>query len=282
MNYRWSIPVVVALWLIAESVAFTQAPGASPQNAGDGRVQTSVTKNPLEGDRDAVRNGGAMFRTRCAGCHGPDARGDRGPDLTGLWASGVSDDRIFEIVRKGVPGSEMPAADPLRVPDREIWQVLAYVRTLAASTPPQASSGTPENGERIFQKTCRTCHMINGSGGELGPDLSRIGSGRPRAALTKKIRAPSDNIRPGYEPVTLVLRDGQRIRAVKKNEDEFSIQVMDMRQRVQGYPKANLTEVVADKQSVMPAYGPEQLSAGDLDDLVSYLSTLRGPDSARR
>ena len=124
--------------------------------------------------------------------------------------------------------------------------------------------------------------MVNGTGGELGPDLSRIGSGRPRAALTKKIRAPSDNIRPGYEPVTLVLRDGQRIRAVRKNEDEFSIQIMDLRQRVQGYAKASLTEVANDKQSVMPAYGPSQLSDGDLDDLLSYLATLRGPDSGRR
>ena len=79
-----------------------------------------------------------------------------------------------------------------------------------------------------------------------------------------------------------MLRDGQRIRGVKKNEDEFSIQVMDMRQRMQGYAKANLTDVVADKQSVMPAYGQDQLSAGDLDDLLSYLSTLRGPDSVRR
>lgn len=282
MKHNWPIPVVAALWLIAQAVVLTQAPGANPQTAGAGRAETRPTKNPLEGNRDAIRTGGAMFRTRCAGCHGPDAHGDRGPDLTGLWASGVTDDRIFDTVRKGVPGSEMPGADPLRVPDREIWQVLAYARTLAESTPPQAFSGTPENGERIFQKTCRTCHMVNGTGGELGPDLSRIGSGRPRAALTKKIRTPSDKIRPGYEPVTLVLRSGQRIRAVKKNEDEFSIQVMDMRQRVQGYLKADLTEVVADKQSVMPAYGPDQLSPGDLDDLLSYLSTLRGPDSARR
>jgi len=282
MKHNWPIPVVAALWLIAQAVVLTQAPGANPQAAGAGRAETRPTKNPLEGNRDAIRTGGAMFRTRCAGCHGPDARGDRGPDLTGLWASGVTDDRIFDTVRKGVPGSEMPGADPLRVPDREIWQVLAYARTLAESTPPQAFSGTSENGERIFQKTCRTCHMVNGTGGELGPDLSRIGSGRPRAALTKKIRTPSDKIRPGYEPVTLVLRSGQRIRAVKKNEDEFSIQVMDMRQRVQGYLKADLTEVVADKQSVMPAYGPDQLSPGDLDDLLSYLSTLRGPDSARR
>src|SRR2546425_7888076 len=282
MRRTWSVPVVVALWLIVEGVTLAQPPGASAQDAGVARARARVTKNPLEGNREAIRNGGPMFRTRCAGCHGPDARGDRGPDLTGLWASGVSDDRIFDTVRQGVPGSEMPAADASRVPDREIWQVLAYVRTLAGSTPPQAFTGTPENGERIFQRSCRTCHMVNGSGGELGPDLSRIGSGRPRAALTKKIRTPSENIRPGYEPVTLVLRDGQRIRAVKKNEDEFSIQVMDMRQRVQGYVKADLTEVVADKQSVMPAYGPDQLSAGDLDDLLSYLSTLRGPDSVRR
>jgi putative heme-binding domain-containing protein len=267
MKHRWSIPVVAALWLIAGGLAFTQ---------------TGVTKNPLEGDKEAIRDGGAKFRNRCAGCHGPDARGDRGPDLTGLWASGVSDDRIFQTVRQGIPGTEMPAADPSRVPDREIWQVLAYVRTLVGTDPPQASTGIPENGERVFQKTCRTCHMVNGNGGELGPDLSRIGSGRPRAALTKKIRTPSANIRPGYEPVTLVQRDGQRIRGVKKNEDEFSIQVMDMRQRIQGYVKANLAEVVAEKQSVMPAYGPDQLSGNDLDDLLSYLSTLRGPDSVRR
>ena len=87
---------------------------------------------------------------------------------------------------------------------------------------------------------------------------------------------------PGYQPITLVLRDGQRIRAVKKNEDEFSIQVMDLRQRVQGYPKANISEVTQDKQSVMPAFAPTQLSDGDLDDLLSYLATLRGPDSGRR
>jgi cytochrome c oxidase cbb3-type subunit III len=274
MRRTWSILVVVVLWPIAGGVALAQAPGAN--------ARARVTKNPLEGNREAIRNGGPMFRTRCAGCHGPDARGERGPDLTGLWASGVSDDRIFETVREGVPGTDMPAADPARVSDREIWQMLAYVRTVAASTPTSASAGNADNGGRIFQATCRTCHMVNGAGGQLGPDLSRIGSGRTRAALTKKIRAPSDNIRPGYEPVTLVLRDGQRIRAVRKNEDEFSIQIMDLRQRVQGYAKASLTEVARDQQSVMPAYSPSQLSVGDLDDLLSYLATLRGPESGRR
>jgi len=277
-----SIAVVVALWLTAAGVELAQPPGAGAQEAGGARARARVTKNPLEGNRDAIRNGGAMFRTMCAGCHGPDARGDRGPDLTGLWLSGTADDRIFDTVRGGVPGTDMPGADPARVPDNGIWQILAYVRSVAGSTPQAAATGNAANGERLFQTNCSSCHMINGRGGQLGPDLSRIGSGRTRVALTKKIRTPDDNIRPGYQPITLVLRDGQRIRAVKKNEDEFSIQVMDLRQRVQGYPKANISEVTQDKQSVMPAFAPTQLSDGDLDDLLSYLATLRGPDSGRR
>src|SRR5712692_889235 len=91
------------------------------------RTDVRVTKNPLEGNRDANRDGGAKFRSRCAGCHGPDARGYIGPDITGLSASGYTDERLFGIVRRGVPGTEMTPADPLRVSDREIWQMLAYL-----------------------------------------------------------------------------------------------------------------------------------------------------------
>ena len=135
-----------------------------------------------------------MFRTRCAGCHGPDARGYLGPDLTGLWAAGVTDDRIFDTVRRGVAGTEMPAADPQRVPDRDIWMILAYVHTLAAAVPAAAVSGNAANGAQIFRTNCVGCHMVGGEGGQLGPDLSRVGSGRPRSALAAKIRGTSDVI----------------------------------------------------------------------------------------
>ena len=82
--------------------------------------------------------------------------------------------------------------------------------------------------------------------------------------------------------MTLVTRDGQRIRGVKKNEDEFSIQIVDMRERLQGYLKANLTEIVNEPQSVMPAYSAAQLNDRALDDLLQYLSTLRRTDADRR
>jgi putative heme-binding domain-containing protein len=257
-----------------------QAGGRTAAGQAQQREQPRPTKNPLDGNREAVTNGGAMFRTRCAGCHGPDARGYLGPDLTGLWVSGSTDDRLFDIVRRGVPGTEMPAADGQRVSDREIWQILAYVRTLSDAAPAQRPTGNAANGEQIFRANCFSCHMVGGQGGQLGPDLSRIGSGRPPAALAKKLRGTSDLIRAGYEPVTLVTRDGQRIRGVRKNEDEFSIQIVDVRQRPQGYLKSSLAEIVEEKQSVMPVYGPDRLSDRDLDDLLSYLSTLRAVSPA--
>ena len=143
-------------------------------------------------------------------------------------------------------------------------------------------TGDAANGERLFRTNCTRCHKVDGRGGQLGPDLSRIGSGRPRAGLLSKLRGTSDMIRPGYEPVTLVTREGERIRGVRKNEDEFSIQVMDTRERLQGFLKANLTELTMEKQSLMPVYGPERLNDRDVDDLLRYLSGLRAAAAAPR
>ena len=269
---RWSLVLAV--------VASVAVAHAAPQDRTT-RSEPRPTKNPVEGNPQAISNGGAMFRTRCAGCHGPDARGYLGPDLTGVWSRGSTDERIFDIVRHGVPGTEMTPADPLRVADRDIWQVLAYLRTMSA-VPGPPPGGDAASGERLFRVNCSSCHAVNGRGGQLGPDLSRIGSARPRVGLLSKLRGASDVIRAGYEPVTLVTREGERIRGVKKNEDEFSIQIMDTRERLQGFLKANLTELTLEKKSLMPVYGPERLNDRDLDDLLRFLSGLRGAETVRR
>jgi putative heme-binding domain-containing protein len=269
--------VGMTLCLVSECLALH----AQAQERSPARGQSRPAKNPLEGDRQAITNGAAMFRNRCAGCHGPDARGYLGPDLTGVWSSGRTDDRLFDIVRRGIPGSEMAPADPQRVPDVDIWKILAYLRTTTA-VPTAPVAGDAENGDRLFRATCSGCHTVNGRGGQLGPDLSRIGSGRPRAGLLSKLRGTIEVIRPGYEPVTLVTREGERIRGVKKNEDEFSIQIMDTRERVQGFLKANLTELTNDRQSLMPVYGADRLNDRDLDDLLRYLTSLRGADAKGR
>ena len=187
---------------------------------------------------------------------------------------GMPDERLFQTIRKGVPGTEMPRE---HAPDDDVLMIIAYLRKHErARRRPRQPIGNVDNGSRLFAAQCATCHRVGGSGGRLGPDLSRVGAARSRAALMREIRTPSEWMPPAYETVTLVTKDGQRIRGIKKNEDVFSIQVMDTRERIQGYLKSNLQEVIYEKTSLMPAYGPERLNDSDLNDLLGYLSTLRG------
>ena len=231
--------------------------------------------NPHLGNAESIRSGMALYRIRCADCHGMDGTGYRGPDLTALMSTDVSDERLFQTLRKGVPGTEMPASDD---PDDDLLLMIAYLRKLGSPTPTERTIGNIENGARLFAAQCASCHRVAGRGGRLGPDLTRIGISRSRAALIREIRTPGEWVPPTFETVTLVTKDGQRIRGAMKNEDVFSIQVMDTRERIQGYTKSMLQEVVYEKGSLMPAFPASRLNDSDLNDVVGYLTTLRGAD----
>src|SRR5207342_1385004 len=116
---------------------------------------------------------------------------------------------------------------------------------------------------------------IDGRGGRLGPDLSRIPANQSNQVLTRAVRDASATFTVGFEPVTIVTRDGQQIRGTRKAEDVFSIQIMDTRERLQGYLKTNLRSVTRDKQSLMPDFGPDRLADPDLNDLLAFLATRR-------
>lgn len=233
--------------------------------------------NPLAGDPAAIQIGMGLFRSRCADCHGMDARGVRGPDLTQVWASGRSDPGLFRTLRRGVPGTEMPSVGP-RTPDDEIWKILAYLKTIAAPTAVATVAGNAPHGQQVFRAQCAGCHRVDGVGGRLGPDLSRIGVARARGALVNRVRGATEDFLSGYEPVVITLKNGQTVRGVRKNGDLFSVQVMDGRERIQGYLRADVQQVVDGKQSAMPVFSPDKLNESDLNDLLAYLATLKGFD----
>jgi hypothetical protein len=80
--------------------------------------------------------------------------------------------------------------------------------------------------------------------------------------------------------VTITADNGQAVKGVKKNEDAFSVQIMDTRERIQGYEKEKMKEVKDDTQSAMPSFGVDRLSQSDLDDVIRYMQTLKGYDPA--
>jgi mono/diheme cytochrome c family protein len=133
-------------------------------------------KNPHLGNKASVRSGLAIYRVRCGDCHGLDARGYRGPDLTAALA-GMADERVFQIVRKGVPGTEMP---PSTIPDDDVLMIIAYLRDMNAVAPAETVAGNVDNGSRLFTSQCATCHRVGDRGGRLGPDLTRVGFARSR------------------------------------------------------------------------------------------------------
>jgi putative heme-binding domain-containing protein len=90
------------------------------------------------------------------------------------------------------------------------------------------------------------------------------------------VRNPDKEITGGYEMVTAVRTDGQRITGIRANEDTFSVQIRDLSGTYHSLHKDSLREVIDEPRSMMPPYSPHTISAGELDDLVSYLVSLRG------
>jgi putative heme-binding domain-containing protein len=268
MSRTPSIGAAALSILVTGVVSFAQqTPTANP-----------AANNPHIGNKDAIRAGMTIYRTRCADCHGLDAHGYRGPDLVAAIGGGMPDERLFQTIRKGIPGTEMPAAPENSAADNDILLIIAYLKSVGSVPAGERPVGNVENGARLFQAQCTSCHRVEGKGGRLGPDLSRVGAARSRSALVREIRTPAEWVPPQFETVTVVTKDGQRIRGTKKNEDVFSIQIMDTRERIQGYLKPDLKEVIYEKDSLMPVFGPGRLNDGDLNDLVGYLSSLRGFD----
>ena len=233
-------------------------------------------RNPLAGNARAVDQGQHQFRLFCARCHGIDARGgDRGPDLTsGRWAHGGSDAAIFHTITTGVAATEMPG---FNFTEEEVWGLIAFLRNLGAGSSAPAT-GDPAQGEKLFAAMCSQCHMVHGGGGRLGPDLSTIGRSRSTRSLIQSIRDPNAEIAEGYETVVAVRNDGQRITGIQKNEDLFSLQLMDQQERLHLFLRKDLREVEHERGSLMPAFGEQSLKENQLQDLLAYLDGLRGTD----
>ena len=131
--------------------------------------------------------------------------------------------------------------------------------------------------------------MVNGRGGRLGPDLSRVGSARSVAYLVESIREPDKELSLGmvdpnnhygipleYETVTAILLDGHRVTGVAMNEDAFSLQLLGRDQELHLFLKKDLKDVIHERRSLMPAYTEGMLSKERLQDLIAYLTSLRG------
>jgi len=235
-------------------------------------------ENPYTSGID-VRMGQRQFQSKCTSCHGVDATGGEeadGPDLTtGSFRHSTTDAGLFRVIRDGIEGTSMRGLRLAK--DQEIWQLVTYLRTLSGTVDPASLPGSMEAGRAAFERLdCGRCHMVQGRGGRLGPDLSRVGERRDPDELVEDVTTPDAEVSPRWWTVRITRADGTVVEGLRMGEDTFNLRIMDGEERLLSFAKAAVRSVERILESTMPA---ETLSDTERDDLVAYLSSLRGSDS---
>jgi cbb3-type cytochrome c oxidase subunit III len=120
--------------LLIAVVGLLQAPTA-PRKGGN--AEAAKIKNPIAMSAESTAAGKRVYTRMCSRCHGPEGKGDGSaatapvPDLTDAqWDYGGSDGEIFSVVHDGVSADMDGYA--ARLSDTDIWNVVNYVRTVAA------------------------------------------------------------------------------------------------------------------------------------------------------
>jgi len=248
--------------------------------------------NPYADNAKMAKLGEFQFRINCAFCHGLGARGGgRGPDLTRAYKRhGNSDADLFNTINNGVPGTAMPTngttGQGVGMTNEEIWQVITYLRSVQVKAPAKPL-GDAAHGRALFygDANCSGCHMVQGKGGRLGPNLTVVGGIRTPDYIVDSVRNPSRRLAQGlleatkefpqeYETVTVVTADGKEIKGVVMNEDSFSVQLMDAGEHIYLLEKHGLRSFAKTRTSMMPAYDTSLLSDKDLQDIVAYLISV--------
>jgi PQQ-dependent dehydrogenase (methanol/ethanol family) len=276
--------LLAAFAAVLGGVCVGLAQDRAPDRAPD-RADTPV--NPFKAAPDAAAQGRELFNQTCAACHGADATGGRGPALdTGNFPLGGEDFELFQTIRGGVVGTQMPAFAAL--PADDVWKIVAYLKSLAADSrpgPDQArgdpargdpARGDPARGEALFfgKGRCADCHEVDGRGGLAAPDLSAIGaSGAPlRESVLhlppRPVRGP-----PVFHPrfVTATRLGGEVVKGVVVSEDSFSLVIRTADGRLEGLDKTQVRTIEPDPEAKASMDVGARLSPAEIDDVLAYL-----------
>jgi cytochrome c oxidase cbb3-type subunit 3 len=232
-------------------------------------AQTRAAAGPTD-----LAAGQRIFDAQCAWCHGNGGDGGTGPNLHGRLRHATTLNSIADIIVNGIPGTDMPSFR-LGLTERSTRQAATYVLSLSRSAA-RPGPGNSERGAAVYQSSgCGSCHVVEGRGGILGPELSTIGGRRGAVYLREAIVKPATTHPPGFLVVRAVPTSGAEVRGIRVNEDVFWIHIRDAGGTVHALQKSELARVDRELEAtLMPSY-ESRLSSAQLDDLVAYLATLR-------
>ncbi|HXE56063.1 MAG TPA: HEAT repeat domain-containing protein, partial [Tepidisphaeraceae bacterium] len=150
----------------------------------------------------------------------------------------------------------------------------ARLNQLLAHLPP----GDIRRGQALFNSSrlaCSTCHAIGYVGGNVGPDLTRVGATRAPRDLLESIVFPGASFVQSFEPVMVITTSGDRQYGIPRRNDAEEITLITGPQQEVHIPRKDVQEVRAGTVSLMPAGFGDQLSPQELGDLIAFLKACR-------
>ena len=234
-----------------------------------------------------LERGQRLYEAHCGRCHGVLGLGGEGPGLAVSRLPRAPDHAaVVDVIRNGIPGTGMPGLRATILPDEEAALVAAHVISLRQAQLVEIP-GDRERGREVFETTgvCYSCHIVEGRGIGIGPELTGIGMRRGPDYLRASLVDPAAELpvfrsgaRSGfaqYLPLRAVTHDGTVYEGMRANEDAFTVQLVTATGSIVSLRKANLAEL--EKRfghSLMPATA--NLSTEDIDNLIAYLASLGG------
>jgi len=140
------------------------------------------------------------------------------------------------------------------------------------------NGGDKDIGRKIFlekvEVSCVRCHMADGEGGEVGPDLTGIGTRHDRQYLLESIVLPNKQVAAGFESVVITMKDGTTYAGLVKNEADSVLQLNSPEDGLLDLKKAEIKSRER-APSAMPEEFRQVLSKRELRDLVEFLAQLK-------
>jgi putative heme-binding domain-containing protein len=222
-----------------------------------------------------VQDGRRVYEGLCAACHGPDGNLIAGIDFSrGLYRRAYSDDELAATIMSGIQNTPMPPNPTMR--RDEALRVVDYLRSMSDGRE-TATDGNATRGRALFEGKgeCRDCHAVSGEGSRVGPDLTRIGLMRRAGEIERSLLDPGAEVQPENRFYRVSPKNGQPVVGRLLNRDTFTVQLIDLDERLRSFQIADLREHGFDDTPMPPAR--EKLSTQEIADVVSYLLSLRGP-----
>jgi len=140
---------------------------------------------------------------------------------------------------------------------------------IAKFTPEVEKPGNAVKGKVLFEQNCSVCHMFNGQGKPVGPDLTGMGAHGP-GELLSAILDPNREVDPSYVAWNIETKDDESYDGVIIAENRSAITLRNAAGEMQ-IRTANILSRKNTGRSLMPE-GFETLGAEPLRDLLTYFA----------